>query len=143
VAKNAQPATKEDAMRDDFATFIGAGRLACPQCDTDLTAKPWNPHPTFPGVALRHLITGADTDGRLSAHLVRISAGCELREHVHPGSLELHEVAAGAGTCALGEKSVRYEPGACGLIPAGTPHSVRADAGEDLYILAKFAPALL
>jgi quercetin dioxygenase-like cupin family protein len=130
-------------MRDNFTTLIGAGWLACPQCQTDLSTLPWNPHPTFPGVALRHLVTGADTDGRLSAHLVRIEAGCELKVHTHPGSLELHEVAAGAGTCTLAEKSVRYEPGVCGLIPAGTPHSVRADAGQDLYLLAKFAPALL
>lgn len=130
-------------MREDFTTLIGAGRLACPQCDSDLAGKPWNPHPTFPGVALRHLVTAADSGGALSAHLVRIAAGCELKVHTHPGSLELHEVAAGAGTCMLGDRSVRYAPGACGLIPAGTPHSVRADAGEDLYILAKFAPALL
>lgn len=130
-------------MRDDCERLIGAGRLACPQCDTDLTALPWNPHPTFPGVALRHLLTGADTGGAVSAHLVRIQAGCELKPHTHPGGLELHEVVRGAGECSLAGRSVRYEPGACGLIPANTTHSVRADAGEDLYILAKFVPALL
>lgn len=121
----------------------GAGSLATPQGDADLAARPWTPHPRFAGVALRHLVTGADTDGRLSTHLVRIAAGCRLEEHTHAESLELHEVVAGAGTCELAGRSVRYAPGACGLIPAGAPHSVRADAGEDLYILAKFAPALL
>lgn len=130
-------------MNIDFASLPGAARLATPERDDDLCALPWKQHPTFRGVALKHLVTGADTNGALSAHLVRIEAGCRLDEHIHTGSLELHEVVRGAGTCALAGKSVPYAPGACGLIPAGVPHCVRADAGEDLYILAKFAPALL
>lgn len=130
-------------MNMDFDSLTGAASLATPEREADLRALPWNPHPSFRGVALKHLVTGADTGGALSAHLVRIEAGCRLEEHSHAGSLELHEVVRGAGTCALADKSVAYAPGACGLIPAGVPHSVRAHAGEDLYILAKFAPALL
>jgi len=130
-------------MNSDLSRIPGAGRLTTPEEDTDLCALPWNPHPRFPGVALKHLVAGAATGGALSAHLVRVDAGCCLEEHIHAGNLELHEVVRGAGICALAEKTVRYEPGACGLIPAGVAHSVRADAEEDLYILAKFVPALL
>lgn len=130
-------------MNEEPLNLPANALLATPNDETDLSALPWNPHPSFPGVSLKHLVTGARTGGALSAHLVRIEAGCELKTHVHAGSLELHEVASGAGRCAIAEKNVRYAPGICGLIPAGTPHSVRADAGEDLYILAKFAPALL
>lgn len=130
-------------MNTDLSHLPGAASLASPNRDADLAALPWNPHPTFPGVAMKHLVTGADTGGALSAHLVRVEPGCCLMEHVHPDKLELHEVVHGAGTCALADKTVRYEPGACGLIPANVAHSVRADAGEPLYILAKFAPALL
>lgn len=130
-------------MTNDLSNLPGAGSLATPEAATDCATLPWNPHPSFRGVSLKHLVTGAQTDGRLSAHLVRVEAGCTLEEHVHAGSLELHEVVRGGGECRLGEKTVRYAPGACGLIPAGTAHSVRANAGEDLYILAKFAPALL
>ncbi|MGE4264272.1 MAG: cupin domain-containing protein [Desulfovibrio sp.] len=130
-------------LTHDLSHLAGAVRLASPSRDADLAALPWNPHPSFPGVALKHLVTGVDTDGALSAHLVRVEAGCSLLEHVHADKLELHEVVRGAGTCALADKTVHYEPGACGLIPPGVPHSVRADAGETLYILAKFAPALL
>jgi len=130
-------------MTTDLSQLPGSKLLATPDAEADLSALPWNPHPSFTGVALKHLVTGAQTGGALSAHLVRIQAGCLLETHTHPGSLELHEVARGAGVCALGEKNVRYAPGVCGLIPAGVAHSVRADAGEDLYILAKFAPALL
>ncbi len=126
----------------DGRMLIGAGLLAAPQSDTDLAALPWNPHPRFPGVALRHLVAGAQTGGALSAHLVRIEAGHCLEAHAHEGSLELHEVLRGAGRCSLGGRDVDYAPGVCGLIPAGTVHSVRADDAEDLYLLAKFAPAL-
>lgn len=123
--------------------LVGAGTLARPDGHSDLSALPWNPHPRFAGVALRHLVTGADTGGAMSAHLVRIAAGAELSPHTHDGSLELHEVVRGSGVCTLGHSQAVYQPGVCGLIPAGVAHSVRADAEEDLYILAKFAPALL
>lgn len=130
-------------MDDDLSQLPGNLLLATPEAEKDLAALPWNPHPSFRGVALKHLVTAAQTNGAMSAHLVRVSAGCSLEQHTHPGSLELHEVARGTGQCRLADKSVRYAPGVCGLIPAGVAHSVRADAGEDLYILAKFAPALL
>jgi len=129
-------------MNTDFVTLPGAASLTTPDCETDLNALPWKPHPRFQGVSMKHLLTGAETGGALSTHLVRIEAGCRLEQHIHAGSLELHEVVRGAGVCDLAGKSVPYAPGACGLIPAGVAHSVRAHAGEDLYILAKFAPAL-
>lgn len=127
----------------DTDMLIGAGRLAAPETDKDLGSLPWHPHPRFKGVALRHLVRGAETGGALSAHLVRIEAGFCLEAHTHEASLELHEVLRGSGLCSLGGRDVDYAPGACGLIPAGTEHSVRAHDGEDLYLLAKFAPALL
>lgn len=127
----------------EISRLVGAGRLARPDGDTDLTTRPWSPHPRFAGVALRHLISAADTSGALSTHLVRINAGAELSSHSHKDSLELHEVLRGTGVCTLGHRSAIYQPGTCGLIPAGLAHSVRADEGEDLYLLAKFAPALL
>ena len=136
-------------MNADLSHLPGAARLATPDTDTDLAALPWNPHPRFAGVALKHLVTGADTGGALSAHLVRIQAGAELSSHVHKASLELHEVVRGSGVCTMGGCETAYQPGVCGLIPAGVAHSVRANAGQDgqhgeaLYILAKFTPALL
>lgn len=123
--------------------LVGAGALDRPDGHRDLAALPFDPHPRFAGVALKNLITSADTGGALSAHLVRIAPGAELKAHTHDGSLELHEVVRGSGVCTLGERQAEYRPGVCGLIPAGVAHSVRADAEEELYILAKFAPALL
>jgi quercetin dioxygenase-like cupin family protein len=127
----------------ETTTLVGAGHLARPEAETDLNTLPWHAHPRFAGVALRHLVTGAETGGALSAHLVRIEAGCCLESHVHEASLELHEVVRGAGNCDLSGRLVAYAPGVCGLIPAGTRHAVQAAAEGDLYILAKFVPALV
>ncbi len=40
------------------------------------------------------------------SHLVRIEAGCEIREHTHPDNVELHEVVSGQGNALLGEQSI-------------------------------------
>lgn len=103
---------------------------------------PWNAHPTCQGVALKHLITGGSTQGQLSCHLVRIEAGCEIREHTHPDKLELHEVLHGQGHTFLAEQAIPYQPGTAVVIPANTPHRVLA-GDQGLYLLAKFTPALV
>lgn len=102
----------------------------------------WNYHGAFKGVALKHLVMGDQTEGKLSCHLVRIEAGCEIGDHIHESNWELHEVVGGTGTCFLGDKKVEYEAGISAVIPEGKPHRVVA-GDEDLYILAKFVPALV
>lgn len=102
----------------------------------------WNLHPAFKGVSLKHLICGADTEGQFSAHIVHIEAGCTIGEHTHPGKWEMHEVISGKGHCLLKTKHVAYETGSATIIPPDVKHQVVAE-GKDLYILAKFVPALL
>lgn len=103
---------------------------------------PWHAHPVFTGVALKHLVTGAQTGGRFSAHLVRLEPGAEIGDHVHDASWELHEVAAGSGRCLLAGRTIDYAPGVAAVLPQNVPHSVRA--GQDgLRLLAKFVPALI
>ena len=109
----------------------------------DRTAKrlAWNPHAKFAGVAMRHLITGNDTGGRLSVHHVRIDPGCAIGDHTHAGQVEIHEVIAGEGSCTVGTREIRYVPGTIGVMPADTVH--RVVAGNDgLLLLATFSPAL-
>jgi len=104
--------------------------------------KQWNPHPKFPGVCLKHLITGEQTAYRFSSHIVRIDSGCILDEHIHEGKTELHEIIEGSGVCILNGTEVHYLPGDCTVIPDNTKHKVTA--GENgLIIFAKFIPALL
>ncbi len=111
--------------------------------DTDRATETlaWNPHAKFPGVALRHLVIGSDTGGRISLHHVRIDPGCAIGDHTHPGMVEIHEVIAGNGTCTVGTKEIRYVPGKLGVIPADTVHRVVAGDNE-MLLLATFSPAL-
>lgn len=103
---------------------------------------PWNAHARFQGVYLKHLITGADTEGMLSCHLVRMDPGAVLDDHIHETQWELHEVIAGEGVFTLAAKENRYLPGSVALIPKGTKHKVAA-GGNGLFLLAKFFPALI
>ncbi len=103
---------------------------------------PWNEHPSFRGVYLKHLVKGEDTEGRFSCHIVKIGKGFEIGEHIHEGKWELHEVIEGSGKCILVDKEVKYQPGVSAVIPAGLVHRVVAPE-NDLYLLAKFVPALL
>ncbi|WP_088186123.1 cupin domain-containing protein [Desulfosporosinus sp. FKA] len=102
----------------------------------------WNEHNLFKGVYLKHLIKGIDTNGTLSCHLVKVNPGCSIDTHIHNGKLEVHEIIEGSGVCIIGEKTIDYYAGIISLIPADIPHKVTAGS-EEIYILAKFSPALL
>ena len=89
-------------MQNPFASILAAGRAVRTLNGTQNAADiPWQDHPAFAGVSLRHLVTGADTEGRLSCHIVRLAPGACLAGHVHDGQWELHEVVDGAGTAEL------------------------------------------
>lgn len=102
----------------------------------------WTAHPKFKGVFLKHLIKGADTEGRLSCHLVRVDPGCMLDEHIHTGEWELHEIIRGEGECRLNSRQIRYHPGCMTVIPQGAAHKVVAGS-RGLVLLAKFFPAVI
>ncbi|MCX5811811.1 MAG: cupin domain-containing protein [Proteobacteria bacterium] len=103
---------------------------------------PWNQHPVFKGVFLKHIVKGTDTEGMLSCHMVRIDPNAILEEHAHENQWELHEVIEGNGKFVLESKETPYHPGRMGIIPKGTKHKVMA--GENgLILLAKFFPALV
>lgn len=103
---------------------------------------PWNNHATFPGVYLKHLVKGAQTDGKFSCHLVKVEAGCELSQHIHAGNWEIHEVVGGNTKGYLDGAEMAYVPGTIAVIPAGRQHRVAAGS-EELLIRATFVPALV
>jgi quercetin dioxygenase-like cupin family protein len=102
----------------------------------------WNAHPVFKGVFLKHILTGADTGGQISSHIVKIDPFCELGNHTHEGRVEIHEVVSGTGSCLINGSEYSYTCGVTAVIPECAPHSVRAGA-DGLYLMAKFTPALL
>ena len=91
---------------------------------------------------MKHLVTGADTNGTSSVHLVRVNSGCCIGDHIHNGKTEIHQVVAGEGRCLLEEREIEYGEGVVAVIPADRPHSVVADE-PGLFLLAVFSPALL
>lgn len=110
--------------------------------EEDFSKLLFEPHKKFTGVALKHLITGKETGGCLSCHLVKVDSGCCLESHTHPDHLEVHEVIAGKGTYIIDDREYLYQPGSIGVIPVNMIHRVEAGK-EGLYILATFSPALL
>ena len=100
----------------------------------------WKPHPRFPGVAMKTLIGGSDTDGALSQHLVRVDPGCVLDWHEHPAQCESHLVLEGSARATIGAHETDYGPATQRAIPLGVRHCVRA--GEyGVTLLASFSPA--
>jgi mannose-6-phosphate isomerase-like protein (cupin superfamily) len=110
--------------------------------DDSIGRVQWIAHPKFKGVYLKHLVKGADTEGKLSCHVVRIDPNAVLEDHCHEGQWELHEVVEGEGIFRLDGKETPYYPGRMGVIPNGTSHQVTAGK-TGLVLLAKFFPALL
>lgn len=129
-------------METDAVSKFRDGTIIADGGTIDAKSLPWNEHATFKGVYLKHLVTGSMTGGRLSCHLIRIKAGHAIGDHVHPDRYELHEVLQGTGAGDVAGKPFVYEPGVESVIPEGVRHRIVADK-EDVYLFAKFFPALL
>lgn len=110
--------------------------------DEEIKELLWNQHPMFNGVSLRHLITGKDTDGKLSCHVVRIDPHCSLEEHFHESQWETHQVISGTGFLRLANREIAYHPGQVAVIPKGMKHKVVA-SNAGLVLHATFFPALV
>lgn len=117
------------------------GKLFLSGQEVDFNSIPWSLHVKFEGVALKHLLTAKDTNGKFSYHLVRIAPQKRIGMHIHETQLETHEVAAGHGVCNTAEAELVYEVGSIAVLPAGIAHEILA--GDDgLFLFAKFFPAL-
>ena len=110
----------------DNRTVRGHETIVSTGSDRKAGSLPWNPHPKFAGVFLRHLVTSRDTGGRISLHHVRIDPGCAIGDHTHAGQVEVHDVLGGEGICTVAGKEIRYVPGVMGIMPADTLHRVAA-----------------
>ncbi len=118
------------------------GPIYSPCCAVKARELEWNQHPVFGGVSMKHLITGAQTNGRISCHLVRVDPSCVIGLHCHTGQIEIHEVIYGRAVCRIGQKEIDYCTGTLCVIPEDEEHAVYAGE-EGLTLLAKFSPALL
>ena len=78
---------------------------------------------------LKHLIKGDSTGGKFSYHLVKISEGCEIGDHIHEGKYEVHEVVGGVGKGVMNGVEIVYEPGVMVVVPDSVVHKISADKG--------------
>ena len=134
-------AKTENRQKTEAPEQIMTRTVAYADREDDLRNASWKPHPLFAGVWLKLVISGADTGGALSCHLVRVDPGCCLESHVHDAQWELHEVLAGLGVARIAGRGADYFPGRAAVIPKGTKHEVRA-GDQGLTLCAKFFPAL-
>lgn len=123
-------------------SILEKGAIKTMEKDYNKADLTWNKHTTCEGVFLKHLVKGETTEGKFSCHLVRVQAGCEISQHIHATNWELHEVISGTGKGILEDKEVSYTAGNMIVIPQGMNHRVMA-GDEDIFMLAKFIPALI
>ncbi len=130
------------AATNEIVGEIDKGKIVCIGKEVNAKDMDWNAHAKFNGVFLKHLVKGEDTDGKFSCHLVKVESDCEIGEHIHEDKWELHEIISGEGKGILTGKEISLKPGVSVVIPKGIKHKVIASK-DDLYLLAKFIPALV
>jgi mannose-6-phosphate isomerase-like protein (cupin superfamily) len=134
---------KGDSMKTrEITGCMANGSITYKDREDATESIPWNQHPKFKGVYLKHIIKGTDTEGMLSCHMVKIEPHAILEEHIHENQWELHEIIEGEGKFIIESKETPYHPGRMGIIPKGTKHKVIAGK-SGLVLLAKFFPALI
>ena len=106
-----------------------------------LSKPEWIAHPKFKGVFMKDIVSGNDTNQKMSVHLVMIEPGCEIGEHIHKGKSELHEIVEGTGYALIHGKKVDYFPGMVSFIHEDILHSVKAGE-QGLLLSATFTPSL-
>ncbi|MDD4767802.1 MAG: AraC family ligand binding domain-containing protein [Desulfotomaculaceae bacterium] len=121
---------------------LSEGKVVYTDQDLDVTELDWHPHASFTGVFLKHLVRGDSSDGKFSCHLIRIKDGFEIGEHVHDGKWEFINIVGGVGKGEIAGKKFTCELGVSLVVPENVNHRIVADSG-DVYLLAKFIPALL
>jgi mannose-6-phosphate isomerase-like protein (cupin superfamily) len=87
---------------------------------------------------VQRIVTGGE-GGIANVHTVKVTRGTT---HVHTGYDEVYYVLSGTGSITLGEEVFPLRPGSVAAIPAGVPHSLEADPGEELEFVIFGAPPM-
>lgn len=108
---------------------------------TDHTSSPWLPHRGYEGVFAR-VVLGGQTGTDLEIMAIRIVPGAQVPPHQHERSAETFYVLAGEGAFHIQGRWVPCHVGSCAHAKAGTVPGAKNTGGEDLCVLAIFAPPL-
>nr|WP_319538250.1 cupin domain-containing protein [uncultured Methanospirillum sp.] len=128
-------------IHTDVSRIFDQGTVVFPDHKEDINKKSWYTPPGWVGVSLKDIITGKDTGGAFSYHLVRITRHCEVPSHVHDTEWEWNVILNGNGSFVIQEKETQVVIGETYVTPPGISHTVKA-GNSDLVITATFVPAL-
>ncbi|MFA5330779.1 MAG: cupin domain-containing protein [Methanoregula sp.] len=126
----------------NLAALFEQGAVIFPDREVEAADRRWYEHPASKGVFLKDLVTGKETGGKFSYHLVRVDKTCEVADHDHETQWEYNMILSGTGTFLLGDKEVAIKPGQSFATPPKNHHTVSA-GNEELSLLAIFVPALV
>ena len=87
---------------------------------------------------VQRIVTGGE-GGVANVHVVRVTKGTT---HVHTGYDESYYVLSGTGRITLGDNVHPLRPGTVAIIPAGVPHSLEADPGQELEFIIFGTPPM-
>ncbi|MEN6496456.1 MAG: cupin domain-containing protein [Thermoguttaceae bacterium] len=87
---------------------------------------------------VQRIVTGGE-GGVANVHVVKITKGTP---HVHQGYDEAYFVLSGTGTITLDQEVHPLRPGSVAIIPAGVPHSLEADPGQELKFVIFGTPPM-
>ncbi len=101
----------------------------------------WENHPVYEGVSMKLLLSGKDTDNKISKSLVKITKGCFIESHEHSNNDENIQFISGSGDFVLEDETIKIYPGLSIYLKQGTKHQIDT-FDEDVYLIASFTPAL-
>ncbi len=87
---------------------------------------------------VQRVVTGGE-GGVANVHVVRVTKGTT---HIHTGYDEVYYVLSGSGTITLDQQTHPLRPGSVAVIPAGVPHSLEAEPGEELEFIIFGTPPM-
>jgi quercetin dioxygenase-like cupin family protein len=103
----------------------------------------WRPHPLTEGVQIKPLVTKKDDGLDVSCILVKVPAGVEIPEHIHPEQVDvLYPISGRAEMYVEGKGAFALEPGVVVRVPIGVKHKIY-NVAEELLIYDVFHPATI
>ena len=117
------------------------------EVEMDITGKIedilWAPHPVVPGISIKPLISKKEHNLNVTCMLVKVPAGKEVPEHIHPGQDDILFPLQGKAVMWIeGVGDISLESGVIVRVPKGRKHKI-TNVVADLLIYDVFCPALI
>lgn len=108
-----------------------------------IESLPWSPHPVVEGVQIKSLVSKKQDGLDVTCMLVKVPAGKEVAEHIHPEQDDILYPLSGKATMWIdGTGEFLLQPGTFVRVPKGTKHRIFG-VKEELLVYDVFCPALM